>query len=65
MTLSLSSEQTLYLLLLIHWLVGSMAAVLAWYKGRSLRLWLFLGLTCGIAALLVALVMKSKQSVRT
>ncbi|MUG93065.1 hypothetical protein F7734_11700 [Scytonema sp. UIC 10036] len=63
MTLSLSSEQTLYLLLLIHWFVGGMAAVLAWYKGRSLRLWLFLGLTCGIAAFLVALVMKPKQSV--
>jgi hypothetical protein len=62
MTLYLNSEQTLYLLVFIHWLVGGTGALLAWYKGRSLRLWLFLGITCGIAVLLVALVMKPKQS---
>lgn len=60
MTSNLTSEQTLYLLLLIHWLVGSIAAVVAWRKGRPFKLWFLLGLTCGIAALLVALLMKAK-----
>ncbi|RUR81707.1 hypothetical protein ACF3DV_19160 [Chlorogloeopsis fritschii PCC 9212] len=61
--LNLSSEQTLYLLLLTHCLVGSIAAVIAWRKGRPLGLWIFLGIFCGVAALLVALLMKTRVSV--
>jgi hypothetical protein len=56
-----SSEQTLYLLLLAHCFIGAMAAGIAWYKGRPLKLWLLLGLSCGTAALFVALLMKAKS----
>ncbi|WP_448596589.1 hypothetical protein [Thermoleptolyngbya sp.] len=54
----LPADQTLYLLLALHCVIGLVAAGVAYYKGRNLGLWLFLGLTCGTAALLVALVMK-------
>jgi hypothetical protein len=52
------ADQTLYLLLALHCVIGLAATAVAYYKGRNLGLWLFLGLTCGTAALLVALVMK-------
>ena len=54
----LPTDQTLWLLLTLHCVIGLAGAAIAYYKGRNLGLWLFLGLTCGTAALLVALVMK-------
>lgn len=58
---TLSSEAWLALLLTLHTIIGTAGAFLAASKGRDLKLWLFLGVTCGTAALLVALVMKPKQ----
>ena len=58
---TLSSETWLVLLLTLHTLVGTAGALLAASKGRNLKLWLLLGITCGTAALLVALVMKPRQ----
>lgn len=55
---ALSSEQMLYFLLVLHCIIGVAGTVIAWRKGRSLRLWLFLGLTCGTAAFLVSLLLK-------
>ncbi|GAB4150794.1 MAG: hypothetical protein Fur0046_29940 [Cyanobacteria bacterium J069] len=54
----LPADQTLWLVLTLHCLIGLAGAGVAYYKGRNLGLWLFLGLTCGTAALLVALMMK-------
>lgn len=47
-----------YMLAGLHCLIGILAAAVAYYKGRNLKLWLFIGLACGTAALVVALVMK-------
>ncbi len=58
----LTIDSTLYLLLNLHCLLGGIAAIIAWRKGRSLSLWLLLGLVCGIAAFIVALLMKQKQT---
>ncbi|MGH2413249.1 MAG: hypothetical protein ACRDEA_06080 [Microcystaceae cyanobacterium] len=64
MSLTLTNlESSVYLLLSIHCFMGLIAAIIALNKGRSLGLWLFLGLTCGIAALIVALLMKPKEPV--
>jgi hypothetical protein len=51
-------DPTVYLLLNLHCLFGGIAAVIAKRKGRSLKLWLILGLFCGIAAFLTTLMMK-------
>jgi hypothetical protein len=56
-------DPTLYLLLNVHCLLGGIAAVIAARKGRSLGLWLILGLVCGVAAFITALLMKSKKAV--
>ncbi len=54
----IQSDSFLYLLAGLHCLIGLLAAAVAFYKGRNLKLWLFIGLTGGTAALFVALVMK-------
>lgn len=58
----LTIDSTVYLLLSAYFLSGAIAAIIAHYKGRSFGLWLAIGLTCGIAALFVALVMKPQTS---
>jgi O-antigen ligase len=60
--MSLPIDSNLYLLLNLHCLLGGIAAVIAWRKGHSLGLWLLLGLVCGIAAFIVALLMKRKET---
>jgi hypothetical protein len=55
---TLSSEQMLYLVLGFHSLIGAAGTTIAWRKGRSLKLWMFLGLTCGTAAFVVSLLLK-------
>ncbi|MBE9166626.1 hypothetical protein IQ238_03440 [Pleurocapsales cyanobacterium LEGE 06147] len=59
--MSLPIDPTPYLLLNFHCLLGGIAAVIAWRKGRSLGLWLFLGLIGGIAAFILALSIKKKE----
>lgn len=53
-------DPTLYWLLTFHCFIGGIAATIAWRKGRSLVLWLILGLIAGTAAFIVALLMKPK-----
>jgi|GEM_PF-1078901 hypothetical protein len=55
---SLSAEGTLVLLLTLHTLIGTAGALVAWGKGRSLPLWLLIGVLAGTPALLVALILK-------
>ncbi len=56
-------DPTFYWLLTFHCLIGIVAAVIARRKGRSLSLWLILGLIGGTAALIAALLMKEKEPV--
>ncbi|MGG6296602.1 hypothetical protein ACQ4M4_19600 [Leptolyngbya sp. AN02str] len=58
----LSSEMILALLLSLHVLIGVVGAIVAYYKGRSLKQWLLIGIACGTPALLVALVMKRETT---
>jgi hypothetical protein len=60
---NLPLDPTLYLLLNLHCWLGGIAAVIAWRKGRSLGLWLLLGLVCGIAAFIVAIPMYFRRIV--
>lgn len=57
----LTFDSITYLVVSAYFLSGALAAIIAHYKGRSFGLWLAIGLTCGIAALLVALVMKREK----
>ncbi len=61
----IQSDSFPYLLAGLHCLIGLLAAAVAYYKGRNLRLWLFIGLTGGTAALFVALVMKRDRVIST
>lgn len=54
-------DPTLYLLLNLHCLLGGIGAVIAARKGRNLFFWLILGLICGIAAFITALLMKPNK----
>jgi hypothetical protein len=51
----------LYLLLNLHCLLGGIGAVIAQRKGRSLGLWLILGLIGGTFTLVTALFLKPKD----
>jgi hypothetical protein len=51
-------DKLLYGIIGLHCLIGLLATGVAYYKGRNLKLWLLIGLTCGTAALFVALAMK-------
>jgi hypothetical protein len=57
---SLPIDPTLYLLLNLHCIIGGVAAAIARAKGRSLGLWLILGLIGGTAALIAALFLPKK-----
>lgn len=50
-----------YLMLNLHCLIGGVAAVIARRQGRSLGLWLILGLIGGTVALIAVLLMKEKK----
>ncbi|HAZ49625.1 MAG TPA: hypothetical protein DDW76_05685 [Cyanobacteria bacterium UBA11369] len=54
-------ESTIYLMLSLHCVIGAIAAIIAQNKGRSLNLWLPLGLVVGTPALIVALLIKPKH----
>lgn len=51
-----------YLMLNLHCLIGGVAAVIARRQGRSLALWLILGLIGGTVALIAVLLMKEKKA---
>lgn len=55
---NIPDDRLVYLLAGLHCLIGLLATGVAYYKGRSLKRWLLVGLICGTPALLVALVMK-------
>ncbi|NJK37224.1 MAG: hypothetical protein HC835_11615 [Oscillatoriales cyanobacterium RM2_1_1] len=48
------------LLLFLHCLIGSVAALIAKRRGYDYRLWLFLGLLGGTAAFVVSLILKPR-----
>jgi len=52
------TDQLLYIIVGLHCVMGLLATAVAYYKGRNLKLWLFIGLTCGTAAFFAALVIK-------
>lgn len=55
---SWSAETTLAVVLTLHTLIGVIGALVAYWKGRSLSLWLLIGVFAGTAAFLTALLMK-------
>ncbi|GET44509.1 hypothetical protein [Microseira wollei] len=54
-------DPILYLMLSLHCVIGALAAMIAQNKGRSLNLWLPLGLVVGTPALIVALLIKRQD----
>ncbi|HEY9646987.1 MAG TPA: hypothetical protein V6C88_11485 [Chroococcidiopsis sp.] len=55
-------NSVLYLMGGLHCVIGLAAAAVAHSKGRSLKLWLPLGLVCGTPSLIVALLMKREEN---
>jgi hypothetical protein len=46
---------------ILHTLMGLLAAIVAWRKGRQLVVWLPIGIIVGTPALLMAITMPSRQ----
>jgi hypothetical protein len=55
-------DPTLYFVLAVHCLTGSIAAIIAQSKGRNLTNWLAIGLLGGTAALIASIVIKPASS---
>jgi len=55
-------DPNLYLFLNLHCLLGGIAAMIAFKKGRRLGVWLILGLIGGTATLVASLLIKGTKA---